>query len=90
MSLEDLSTGRHWNRFPRKAVDAPSLEVFKTRLDGALSPGLVGGVPAHGGGLELGGLRSLLTQTILRFYNLDATKQKHARLFIVLLHYTEG
>ncbi|PKU39848.1 hypothetical protein llap_9845 [Limosa lapponica baueri] len=28
---------RHWNRFPRKAVDAPSLEVFKTRLDGALS-----------------------------------------------------
>ncbi|KGL97679.1 hypothetical protein N301_16039, partial [Charadrius vociferus] len=28
---------RHCNRLPREAVDAPSLEVFKTRLDGALS-----------------------------------------------------
>ncbi|PKU39117.1 hypothetical protein llap_10580 [Limosa lapponica baueri] len=28
---------RHWSRLPREAVDAPSLEVFKTRLDGALS-----------------------------------------------------
>ncbi|KFQ52822.1 hypothetical protein N334_06395, partial [Pelecanus crispus] len=28
---------RHWNRFPREAVDAPSLEVYKVRLDGALS-----------------------------------------------------
>ena len=27
---------RHWNRLPREAVDAPSLEVFKPRLDGAL------------------------------------------------------
>ena len=27
---------RYWNRLPRKAVDAPSLEVFKARLDGAL------------------------------------------------------
>ncbi|KFW68963.1 hypothetical protein AS28_12473, partial [Pygoscelis adeliae] len=27
---------RHWNRLPR-AVDAPSLEVFKARLDEALS-----------------------------------------------------
>ena len=24
------------NRLPREVVDAPSLEVFKTRLDGAL------------------------------------------------------
>ncbi|KFZ64811.1 hypothetical protein N321_09531, partial [Antrostomus carolinensis] len=27
---------RHWNRLPREAMDAPSLETFKTRLDGAL------------------------------------------------------
>ena len=26
----------HWNRLPKEAVDAPSLEVFKARLDGAL------------------------------------------------------
>ncbi|KFP08678.1 hypothetical protein N300_02566, partial [Calypte anna] len=28
---------RHWHRVPREAVDAPSLEVFKARLDGAVS-----------------------------------------------------
>ena len=28
---------RHWNRLPTEAVDAPSLELFKARLDGALS-----------------------------------------------------
>ena len=28
---------RHWHRLPREAVDAPSLESFKVRLDGALS-----------------------------------------------------
>jgi len=27
---------RHWNRLPREVVDAPSLELFKARLDGAL------------------------------------------------------
>ncbi|KGL90008.1 hypothetical protein N301_04699, partial [Charadrius vociferus] len=26
---------KHWPRLPREAVDAPSLEVFKARLDGA-------------------------------------------------------
>ena len=25
-----------WNRLPREVLDAPSLEVFKARLDGAL------------------------------------------------------
>ena len=28
---------RYWHRLPREAVDAPTLEVFKARLDGALS-----------------------------------------------------
>ncbi|KFP49904.1 hypothetical protein N323_08225, partial [Cathartes aura] len=28
---------KHWNRFPREVVDAPSLETFQVRLDGALS-----------------------------------------------------
>jgi len=28
---------RHWHRLPIEAVDAPSLETFKARLDGALS-----------------------------------------------------
>ncbi|KFP15299.1 hypothetical protein Z169_08652, partial [Egretta garzetta] len=26
----------HWNRLPREVVDAPSLEMYKARLDGAL------------------------------------------------------
>jgi len=27
---------RHWNRFPREVVDAPSLAAFKARLHGIL------------------------------------------------------
>jgi len=27
---------KYWHRLPREAVDAPSLEIFKARLDGAL------------------------------------------------------
>ena len=32
-----VRVARHWNRLPRGAVNAPSLEAFKTRLDGAVS-----------------------------------------------------
>jgi len=28
---------KHWHGLPREVVDAPSLETFKVRLDGALS-----------------------------------------------------
>ncbi|KFP13605.1 hypothetical protein Z169_01508, partial [Egretta garzetta] len=28
---------KHWNRLPREVVEAPPLEAFKARLDGALS-----------------------------------------------------
>jgi len=28
---------KHWNRFPREVLDAPSLETFNIRLDRALS-----------------------------------------------------
>ena len=39
---------------PKEAVDAPSLEAFKARLDVALGqPGLVVGDPAHSRGLKL-------------------------------------
>ena len=36
-NLFTVSVERHWQRLPREAVDAPSLEVFKARLDRALS-----------------------------------------------------
>jgi len=36
VSLDGCPVVRCWNRLPRKVVDAPSLEVFKARLDGAL------------------------------------------------------
>jgi len=46
----------HLLRLPRKAVDAPSLEVLKARLDGAEGSLSWWGEPAHGRGLELSDL----------------------------------
>jgi len=37
MKFVTMSVVRHWNMLSREAVDAPSLEAFKARLDGALS-----------------------------------------------------
>jgi len=44
---------KHWYRLSREAVGAPSLEVFKARLDGALDSL---SWSAHCRGLELGEL----------------------------------
>jgi len=47
---------KHWNRMPREAVEAPSLETFNTRLEGALSNLAWWKVPLSlAGGLGLGG-----------------------------------
>jgi len=32
-----MSVVKHWNRLPKEVMDVPSLEVFKARLDEALS-----------------------------------------------------
>jgi len=32
---------RYWHRLPKEAVDAPSLEVFKVRLDGSDGTGFL-------------------------------------------------
>ena len=45
----------HWNTLPKEAVDAPSLEAFKARLDVALGSLLWWLAPLHiAGGLKLG------------------------------------
>ena len=77
---------RHWSRLPREAVDAPSLEVFKTRLGAALGNLIesVASLPSPGGGRTRWSLRSLPTQAILWFYDL----QKNCiPQFILKLHF---
>jgi len=42
---------RQWNRLPREAVAAPSLEAFQAQAGwSSEQPGVVEGVPAHGRG----------------------------------------
>ena len=50
---------RHWNLFPSKVVDAPSLPGSTQGQAGwgSEQPGLEGGVPAYSRGLELGDLK---------------------------------
>ena len=45
-----LRVVKHWHRFPREAVEAPSLETFKARLD---VPGVVEDAPARCRGVRL-------------------------------------
>jgi len=45
---------RHWTRLPREVVGAPSLELFKVRLErGFKEPELVQNVPAYDRGFEI-------------------------------------
>ena len=54
----------HWNRLPKEAVDAPSLEAFKARLDVALGSLVWWLTTLHvAGGVET--LWSFSTQAIL-------------------------
>ena len=49
MKIFPVRVVRHWHMLPREAVAAPSLELFKARLDGFEELDLAEGVPAHGG-----------------------------------------
>jgi len=58
---------KHWHRLPREVGDAPSLEMFEVRLDGALSNLIwfkMSLLIAGEGGLD-GLQKSLRTQTVL-------------------------
>lgn len=68
---------RSWPRLPREAADAKSLEVFRTRSDGAEQPCLVKPVPAcsKGDGTRQS-LRSLLLLTSLWFC--DSMRMQYA------------
>jgi len=54
LTRNSLRVVTHWNRLPKEAVDAPSLEAFKARLDVALGSLVWWLATLHiAGGLEL-------------------------------------
>ena len=61
---------RHWNGLPKEAVDAPSLEAFKARLDGALGSLVwwLASLPAAGG-LERDGVKGPFQPTAFCDFN---------------------
>ena len=58
----------HLYRLPTEVVDAPSLEVLKSRLDGPWAAWAGGGQPCPWQGSRTWSLRSLPTQVMLWFY----------------------
>ena len=69
---------RRWNRLPSEVVDAPSLEAFKARLDGALSNLVYREVSLPiAGGLQLGDLKGPFQPK--PFYDSVILHQKVAR-----------
>ena len=75
---------RPWHRLPGVAVDAPSLEAFKARLDGTLGSlsWWEAALPIQGGGTMLS-LRSLPTQAILWLFVFQ--KQGEVSLAVLLI-----
>ena len=61
---------RHWNKLPKEAVDAPSLEAFKAGLDGAVSSLVwwLASLPMAGG-LERDGVKGPFQPTAFCDFN---------------------
>lgn len=57
----------YWKRWPRGAVESPSVEISKTHLDAYLCDLLYNSCLSHEVGLDV--LKSLPTPTVLQFYN---------------------
>ena len=67
---------RHWHRLPKEVVNAPSLAVFKVRLDGVFGDMVWCEVSLPmAGGWNWMILRSFPTQTSLGFYDYGVKSQ---------------
>ena len=81
----DTVTVSHWNRLPKEAVDAPSLQTFKARLDVALGSLVWWLVTLHiAGGWNWWALWSFATQAILWFcvFDLKFSSPSSGRLLL--------